>query len=571
MSNQLCRFYGEGSECHKKPGAPKWCVKADEKSCKHYLENEAKGVTNKTAPDTTVPNSIRYIEITKLHPHPDNPRKDLGDLTELAESIKAKGVLQNLTVVPFKPKYNGGAIKIEGAYTVIIGHRRLAAAKLAGLTELPCVVTEMDHHDQVATMLIENIQRNDLTILEQAQGFQMMMDLGDTAADIALKTGFSEMTVKHRVKMNELDNKKLKAAQERGGRIEDYIKLEQIKDIKLRNKVLEKIGTGDFKWCFENALEEEARPDRKKKLNELLQSFAKPAPKSTNGLDYVNGFYGFKLDGFKKPKDANSVEYFYSFSDTSCTLYKKRSKDDQPKLNPGEAEFNERYAKFEELSKRAYELRTEFVKNFAPTRKYAAEINAFAFATIIRGGGINVDKLMQWLGLPKPVKGTDYSEAYEAKRKAITEKYQKDPERTMLYTAYFTLDDGPHKNYVYAQRWNGFKITHQKNGSLDLIYEALVSLGYELSDEEQQLRDGTHELFNASEADKDDDDESLPVCDTEGCPFNNSDGRCCFEEEDRNSEGYLDDIRTAIEKYSCENGDVKQEYDDMSESDTHER
>ena len=123
-----------------------------------------------------------YIPVSKLRPHPDNPRKDLGDLTELAESIKANGVFQNLTVVPHL-----GEITKEhsGLYTVIIGHRRLAAAKLIGLKELPCIVVDMSEREQLSTMLVENMQRVDLTIYEQAQGFQMMLDLGDTVDEIA--------------------------------------------------------------------------------------------------------------------------------------------------------------------------------------------------------------------------------------------------------------------------------------------------------------------------------------------------------------------------------------------------
>ena len=70
-------------------------------------------------------NKIINIEIDRLLPHPQNPRKNLGDLSELAESIKKNGILQNLTVVRAD----------EDKYTVIIGHRRCAAAKLAGLAE----------------------------------------------------------------------------------------------------------------------------------------------------------------------------------------------------------------------------------------------------------------------------------------------------------------------------------------------------------------------------------------------------------------------------------------------------
>ena len=91
-------------------------------------------------------NEIRNIPIDQLHPHPQNPRKDLGDLSELAASIKASGIYQNLTVVP-------GTY----GYTVVIGHRRLAAAKLAGLTELPCIVRSMTEQEQIATMMLENM------------------------------------------------------------------------------------------------------------------------------------------------------------------------------------------------------------------------------------------------------------------------------------------------------------------------------------------------------------------------------------------------------------------------------
>ena len=117
-------------------------------------------------------NTITMIPIEQLLHHPENPRKDLGDLTELAESIKVNGIMQNLTVVPVD----------DGIYNVVIGNRRMEAAKLAGLAEVPCVISEMDYKTQISTMLMENMQRQDLTVYEQAQGFQMMMDLGYTAS-----------------------------------------------------------------------------------------------------------------------------------------------------------------------------------------------------------------------------------------------------------------------------------------------------------------------------------------------------------------------------------------------------
>ena len=113
---------------------------------------------------------ITYIPIRQLHPHPDNPRKELGDLSELAASIKENGVYQNLTVIPghylssreyiSKCVDEGGDAAAAAAwapkvmwvgddYTIIIGHRRAAAAQQAGLYELPCAIVEMDEREQM--------------------------------------------------------------------------------------------------------------------------------------------------------------------------------------------------------------------------------------------------------------------------------------------------------------------------------------------------------------------------------------------------------------------------------------
>ena len=99
---------------------------------------------------------LEYIFTNQIHEHPDNPRKSLGDLKELTDSIKENGVLQNLTVVA-KPVPH--TTPQQYTYTVIIGHSRLAAAREAGLAKVPCVVVDMDEKEQLRTMLMENIQR----------------------------------------------------------------------------------------------------------------------------------------------------------------------------------------------------------------------------------------------------------------------------------------------------------------------------------------------------------------------------------------------------------------------------
>lgn len=137
--------------------------------------------------------NIKMLPIEKLKPHPKNPRTDIGDIGELAASIKVSGILQNLTVVEH-----------EGEYRVIIGHRRLAAAKSAGLKELPCVVVEMSEKEQIATMVAENMQRRDLTISQQVKGVQMLLDLGESLDGVSKATGLSKSTVRQRQQISSL-------------------------------------------------------------------------------------------------------------------------------------------------------------------------------------------------------------------------------------------------------------------------------------------------------------------------------------------------------------------------------
>lgn len=175
---------------------------------------------------------IVMLSRSLLTPHPDNPRKDLGDLTELRESIREHGIMQNLTVVPETEEQGDG-------YRILIGHRRFAASE-GVLDELPCVVAKgLTDREQVGIMLCENMQRSDLTYLEQAHGFQMMMDLGDTIETISEKTGFSKATVKHRLAINELDPKAIEEANKYFQlTIADFIALEKVKDVERRNDIL---------------------------------------------------------------------------------------------------------------------------------------------------------------------------------------------------------------------------------------------------------------------------------------------------------------------------------------------
>lgn len=151
--------------------------------------------------------TITMLSIDQLYPHPDNPRREVGDVSELADSIRANGIMQNLTVIPKTEDFRiPDTADWEGEYTVLIGHRRLAAAKRAGVWKLPCVIVEgIPRAQQIMIMNGENSQRHDLTKYEEGASYQLMLDLGETIDSIAKGVGFSTATVRRRVEIAKHD------------------------------------------------------------------------------------------------------------------------------------------------------------------------------------------------------------------------------------------------------------------------------------------------------------------------------------------------------------------------------
>lgn len=306
---------------------------------------------------------ITQIKIDKLHHHPNNPRQDLGDITELAESIKAKGILQNLTVVPIRDS------AIDEEYYVVIGNRRLEAAKLAGLEELPCQISRfMSLKDQQAIMLLENMQRNDLTPYEQAHGFQMCLDLGMDENELKVKTGFSKKTIRQRLKMLELDEDKLKKSMGKGANIQDYIDLEKIEDIEKRNELLEFIGTTDFRYKLNIAL---SNQEKIKIFNEQLPRF-KENMKQVDNIPTGYRCYAFlpanQMEKFDFPKDGK--EYCFSANENvkSIFVYVKCEIKEETSEEPKELTQDEiNVEKIKELVGNAYQTRLEFAKDIYNT------------------------------------------------------------------------------------------------------------------------------------------------------------------------------------------------------------
>ena len=433
---------------------------------------------------------ITNIEVSKLLQHPDNPRKSIGDVTELAESIKARGILQNLTVVPAE----------NGLYTVVIGHRRLAAAKQAGLAEVPCAVVDMDYKTQLSTMLLENMQRSDLTVYEQAQGMQMMFDLGVPVAEIVEKTGFAETTVRKRLKIATLPTEQMQQAVERGGKLEDYVQIADIKDEKERRELLKVVGTRDFEFSLTRAKRRQIEAEKMPLVKAELKSIGAKAVKGqiySSAYEWIKQceIVGWKEGTFKKPKGKEEL-FFEITSYGMAYLMRKKAKASKKKEEKSECELRIDSANRElmRLTKTAYECRVNFVKNFTAVEKHKETIIKwlvqFAGRTITDYCAYNRKYINSEIGAEEKA---HYVDAPKWRQFIAEDK------RASIVIAYALTGDDENEGY-YTTGWyvsdkSKSAPEYRGNQSLDRIYEFLCELGYEMSETELQLQSGEHELL----------------------------------------------------------------------------
>lgn len=287
--------------------------------------------------------AIFDIAVDQIEPHPQNPRKDLGDLTELCESIKANGIMQNLTLVPLDDQYT--------RFRCVIGHRRLAAAKKVGLHSVPATIADgMDEKEQIAVMVAENMQRADLTIPEQAQAVQLMLDLGEDFGSIADRTGLSESTVRRRAKLAAYDQGALEKAYKRGASLFDLEKIEKIEDPELQAKCLAAAGTKNFEYELSQALYDQKRKKEFAKMEAILAKFATKTDKY-NGI-YIANMY-----------NASSIENYGLGSDAGIEAFKKKYPPDAVFTYAGDGPFYVYYtSKNGENERKKKEIEQECVR-----------------------------------------------------------------------------------------------------------------------------------------------------------------------------------------------------------------
>ena len=136
---------------------------------------------------------VRYIPINAVRPNPQQPRRSFDEtaLRELADSISAYGILQPLTV-----RDRGGV------YELVAGERRLRAARIAGLREVPCLIAEVGEEDAALLALIENLQRRDLDYMEEAAAIaRLIRRYGLSQQQAAEKLGKSQPTIANKLRL----------------------------------------------------------------------------------------------------------------------------------------------------------------------------------------------------------------------------------------------------------------------------------------------------------------------------------------------------------------------------------
>lgn len=175
------------------------------------------------------PGAAPELPITRVQPHPGNVRQDLGDLSEMAASIRAHGILQPIAVEPHP--------RLAGHWQVVAGHRRLAAAKLAGLTSVPVAIRKAGGAQPEELMLIENLHRADLNPMDKAEAMGALKAKGYSAVRIAKSTGLSDATVGFYLALLDLDKKS--RARVRDGSLPAADAVAAVRRVRKRNRARE--------------------------------------------------------------------------------------------------------------------------------------------------------------------------------------------------------------------------------------------------------------------------------------------------------------------------------------------
>lgn len=452
--------------------------------------------------------TIQMIPIEALEHHPENPRKDLGDLKELIASIKESGVMQNLTVVPNPDD--------EETWLVVIGNRRLEASKAAGLTELPCIISDMDHKTQLATMMAENMQRVDLTLTEQAQGVQLMMDLGMDAKEISKRTGLRKDAVERRAVMAKYDTGKVAEAIVRGGTISDFMELEKLPE-DCRDEMLEYVGTNNLRLKIKDKLAQLKQQEYRKQMYAKLETFATRVERQgyvgakAVPMVFVTSWYTLSSNSaalFTIPEDVKDGHYYYVVDDGVYFFIKLYKEDTSTQDERAEAT-------------RRRQLRSDYMSMRADqAQALDRKLRNLRYEWLFSSGDVQWNQAALMRALVKVLGTGKWHSSYRDEQKEMTEQLTGLTLKNSGYASFVKLEDlhgmsdekmlrvgvgllwgsVDRDNYVPWERdYDNSCLAFRRSDVYEIVYDLLLAMGYEMSDEESAYLGGTNEVYKPFE------------------------------------------------------------------------
>ncbi len=248
---------------------------------------------------------ILYLPTEQLRPNPSQPRKifDSDGLQELAASIQNYGILQPLTVR-----------RRNGEYELVAGERRLRAAKLAGLTEVPCILLTVDEQLSSMVALVENLQRRDLDYIEEAEGLaRLMRQYGLNQEQAAAKVGKSQSAVANKLRLLRHSPAVLAALRENGlserhARALLRLPTEQERMAALAVIVKQQMNVAKAEEYIEALLTKKKQPEEPKKgIRKLIVRDVRLFLNSVNhSLDLIRGA-GIRAEASQEETDSEIV------------------------------------------------------------------------------------------------------------------------------------------------------------------------------------------------------------------------------------------------------------------------
>ena len=437
--------------------------------------------------------AVVELKIEDLKIHPKNVRRKYEGIEELAQSIKENGIMQNLTVVPDKEE--------EGKYLVVIGNRRLTAAREAGLETAPCVVVEdMAEKEQITTMLMENMNRKDLTVYEEAEAMQMCFeDFGLRVEEIEEKTGLSKTTINHRLNIAKLDKETLVEKVEDKEfqlSLSDLYALEKVKDVNTRNKILKEAwDSKDLANKARQAAREEIREKNKGKLIAECEKLG--LKKAPDGVSYYsNGWLQIKHISLDSDEAEIGIKHteglYYVVSYTSLDIIKKEKKQKKEKeINSREEEIKEKRAKikakYEEMRKDMEDFTRNILEGKVEPPDNAEHIGKLTWEFILKYRVAVSEYALTGILMGEQA----YKNANEEERKSVTGRATALPILYQMIAVSFSS-----LAYLSLTGYYGVLYNEAAGEKLKAMLDILSNFGFSFADKESyKLMNGEHELY----------------------------------------------------------------------------